>query len=260
MFRRLVPSLLFIAAIILFTIDCGRNNNEKKPESGNTLEEIVMELHNVLTEEEIGEGWELLFDGESIEGWRGFGKESVPPAWKAEDGTLMTSGAGGDEGGDIISTKIFKDFELSLEWKISPEGNSGIFFNVIEEGQEVIYATGPEYQLIDDLSFPEPLEDWQTTGANYAMHPPVGAKVKPVGEFNHSRIILSEGHVQHWLNGSMVVEYDLWSEDWKKRVSEGKWNGFPDYGKASEGHIGLQDHGNKIWFRNIKIRVLDGAL
>ena len=211
---------------------------------------------NKLTESEIGEGWILLFDGETTNGWRNFKEDRVNEGWQVSDGNLMALGKGGDLGGDIISTGQFEDFELSLEWAISPAGNSGIFFHVLEGDYPTVYATGPEYQIIDDVGFKGPLEEWQQAGANYAMHNAAKKVLKPVGEFNSSKIKVLDAHVEHWLNGKKILKYELWSDDWKKRVQKGKWKDMPGYGLAKSGHIALQDHGSVVKYRNIKIRDL----
>ncbi len=213
--------------------------------------------NNTLSKDEIAAGWQLLFDGKTTNGWRGFKKSTLPEGWKVEDECFVTVGKGGDLGGDVITDSEYEDFELSLEWKMSKGGNSGIFFHVLEDDYPTIYATGPEYQLLDDVGFPAKVEEWQKTGANYAMHvASKNKKLKPVGEFNTSRIKVKDGHVEHWLNGEKIVEYDLWTDDWKKRVQNCKWKDYPGYGLAIKGHIGLQDHGSKVMFRNIKIRDL----
>lgn len=214
------------------------------------------DVYNQLTEEEMEDGWNLLFSGSSLSGWKGFNIEGLNDNWIASEGNLVSQGKGGDIGGDIITEEQYENFELKLEWKISPGGNSGIFFHVLEGNFDAVYFTGPEYQIIDDLGFPEPLENWQTTGANYGMHSPRDAKIKPAGEWNTSRIVVDKGHVEHWLNGVKVVEYTMWNEAWNLLVEQGKWKDYPDYGKAGKGHIGLQDHGSKVWFRNIKIKLL----
>ena len=152
----------------------------------------------------------ILFDGKDASAWRGFQKEELPSGWTVKDGLLITSGQGGDLGGDIITKAVFEDFHLSLEWNISEGGNSGVFFSVIENGYPTVYATGPEYQLIDDIGFEYPLEEWQQTGANYAMHNADSSKkiIKPAGEWNLSEIKVKNGHVIHWLNGEKI----LWNE------------------------------------------------
>ena len=203
-------------------------------------------------------GWLMLFDGSSTNAWRGFGQDFLPPGWTISDSLLYTSGQGGDLGGDIISREMFEDFELMLEWRISDGGNSGIFFHVVEGDYPAAYATGPEYQIIDDIGFAYPLEDWQQCGANYAMHPADTTRkiVHPAGEWNHSAILVKDGKVVHRLNGEKIVEYELWTEEWKALVEASKWKDYPDYGLALYGHIGLQDHGSPMAFRNIRIRDL----
>jgi hypothetical protein len=254
--RFLIFFLLFFVGIILL-IECVSRRNSTDNEDEMQKTDTIMaqkEVYNRLTDKEIEEGWKLLFNGYSLAGWRGYNMEEIGGGWTVEDGNLVALGKGGDIGGDIITEEEFGSFELALEWKISPGGNSGILYHVVEGDYPAVYATGPEYQIIDDLGFPEPLEKWQTTGANYGMHAPYKAKIKPAGEWNSSRIIIENDHVEHWLNGVKVVEYTLWNDEWNKLVAEGKWKDYPEYGKAGEGHISLQDHGSMTWFRNIKIR------
>ncbi len=228
----------------------------KSPSEESTMGTSPEHIHNQLTAAEKAEGWTLLFDGESTNGWRVYQRDEVR-GWAVENGELIALGEETPDGhaNDIITEKQYRNFELQLEWKVSKGGNSGIFFNVVEEDQyKTVYATGPEYQLVDDDGYPNGLADNQKSGANYAMHPPAKNVVRPQGEFNHSRIVVLNGHVQHWLNGEKVVEYDLWTPEWEALVQAGKWKDFPGYGKARSGHIALQDHGNKTWFRNIKIK------
>ena len=200
--------------------------------------------------------WEFLFDGRNADHWRGYRQEGMPDGWVVRDNMLIALGQGGDEAGDIVTREQFEDFELSLEWSISEGGNSGIFFHVLENGYPVVYATGPEYQLIDDVGFPEPLEEWQKTGANYAMHVAGDKTLMPVGEWNTSRIKVQDAHVEHWLNGEMILSYTLWSPEWLSMTKTSKWKDYPHYGRAIKGHIGLQDHGSEVAFRNIMIRDL----
>jgi hypothetical protein len=201
--------------------------------------------------------WIPLFNGNNLEGWQGYKGDDIQ-GWKVEDDVLVCLGKGADIGGDIITEKKYCDFELKWEWKISEGGNAGVFYHVLKgDKYNAPYETGPEYQLLDDKGYPGELKEWQLTGADYAMYVPNDKKeLKPVGEWNSSRIVFDDGHVEHWLNGKKIVEFEAWSEDWKKRVEEGKWNDYPDYGKAECGYFGLQDHGHKAWFRNIKVKPL----
>jgi hypothetical protein len=211
---------------------------------------------NTLFKKEVKEGWELLFDGKSIQNWKTFNGGEVT-GWKIEDGILKNSGVGSDHGGDIISKKEYTDFELYLEWKIAPESNSGVFFHVEEGLTNAIHEVAPEYQLPDDKGWPTQLKPGQYTGANYDMHPPRNAQVKPVDEWNTTRIVVKGPHVEHWLNGTKVVEYELWSNEWNELKANSKWAEKPHYGMSKSGHIGLQDHGGLTMFRNIKIRKIN---
>jgi len=210
---------------------------------------------NSLSQGEVDAGWELLFNGKTLDNWKTFNGGEVS-GWKIENGILHNSGEGSDHGGDIITKKEFADFELYLEWKLAPESNSGIFYHVQEGLTDAIYESGPEYQLIDEKGWPDKLEAYQYSGANYAMNAPQNAKVYAIGEWNTSRIIVKGSHVEHWLNQTKVVEYELWSPEWEANKSKSKWADTPYYGMSKSGHIGLQDHGGLAMFRNIKIREL----
>jgi len=250
--------LLFIVMTIVSFTSCKSKTTPDKTEGG----DITL---NTLTAAEEEQGWKLLFDGETLIGWHSYLEDTLT-GWTVEDGSLKALGMGGDIGGDIVSDNQFENFELSLEWKIGPEGNSGILYLVVEDTTyKAVYETGPEYQLLDDEGFPvpvndegvpEPLSDMQLSGANYAMHVAQDKELKPVGEWNTARIIVNKGHVEHWLNGKKVVEYEMWSDEWKELVKAGKWAEYPGYGSAKKGHLALQDHGSFVWFRNIKIKEL----
>jgi hypothetical protein len=190
--------------------------------------------------------------------WKGYNLVVLPDNWAIKDGVIECFGKAGDMGGDIITKEKFDNFELELEWKISEAGNSGIFYHVVESKKyHSPYQTGPEYQILDDAGFPDPLEDWQKTGADYAMHLPNDQKtLNPVGSWNSTKVIFNKGKVEHWLNGKKILEFDKFSDDWNKRRNSGKWDDFPDYGSANSGHLGLQDHGAGVWFRNVRVRRL----
>ncbi len=209
---------------------------------------------------ENGEGkWISLFDGKTFSGWHGFNKTGSIQNWAIEEGAMVCLGAAADaHGGDIVTDADYENFELKWEWKISKAGNSGVMYHVIEDAKySAPYQTGPEYQMIDDVDFPEKLEDWQKTGADYAMHVANDKKkLKPVGEWNSSKIVFNKGHVEHWLNGEKIVEFQAWDTEWTKKKTEGKWKDYPGYGSAKTGRIALQDHGNKAYFKNIMIKAL----
>jgi len=209
---------------------------------------------------ETGKGkWISLFDGKTLKGWHGFNKTDTIPNWTIEEEAMVCLGAAADaHGGDVVTDEAFENFELKWDWKISPGGNSGVMYHVVETPKyPAPYETGPEYQLIDDIGWPEKLEEWQKTGADYAMHlPNEKKKLKPVGEWNSSKIIFNKGHVEQWLNGERIVEFQAWDADWMKKKADGKWKDYPDYGLAKKGLISLQDHGKKAYFKNIMIKVL----
>jgi len=216
------------------------------------------EKQNVLTDQEKQDGWKLLFDGQSLNGWKNYNEAGIT-GWSAQDGNLASSGTGSDSTGYIITDKKYDNFELAFDWKIAAEGNSGVMYHVTESKKfKTPYKTGPEYQLLDDIGFPQKVENWQLTGADYAMHvaDTTAKKLKPVGEWNTSKIIFNNGHVEHWLNGSKIVDFEAWTPEWFALKNSGKWTSAPEYGLSETGYISLQDHGSKAWFRNMKIKEL----
>jgi len=213
---------------------------------------------NVLSRAEQDDGWELLFDGQSLDNWKNYNSDETS-GWIVEEGSLSAAGDGSDGSGYIITRKQYANFDLVFDWKIAPGGNSGVMYHVIESPSfSTPYLTGPEYQLIDDVGFPEKLEDWQKAGADYAMYLPDTArkKLNPAGEWNSSRIVFDNGHVEHWLNGEKILEFEAWTPEWFELKNSGKWENAPEYGLSSVGYISLQDHGSKVWFRNMKIKEL----
>ena len=205
---------------------------------------------NTLTDQERSAGWQLLFDGESLEGWRGYHEEEIS-GWEVVDGSIVRVGPGGD----IVTRESFQDFELTLEWKVEPGGNSGVFYRA-PLGLEHVYHGAPEMQILDNARHPDGQDPLTSAGANYGLHPAPPDIARPPGEWNRARILVRGNHVEHWLNGRKAVEYELHSEDWDARVEASKFAQWPEYGEAERGRIGLQDHGDRVWFRSIKIRRL----
>ncbi|MFN7116305.1 MAG: DUF1080 domain-containing protein [Saprospiraceae bacterium] len=240
------PVLIFILAVALASCNNAKNTtataeSDNPPDSIRSAEPVS------------------LFDGQSFKGWHGFNKTGEIKNWAIEDGALVCLGAAADaHGGDIVTDAEYENFELNWEWKVTPGANSGVMYHVIEDPKyQAPYETGPEYQVIDDVGFPEKLEDWQKAAADYAMYTPNEKKqLKPVGEWNSSKIVFNRGQVEHWLNGEKVIEFTAWNDEWTKLKTEGKWKDYPDYGSAKKGRIALQDHGNKVYFRSITIREL----
>ena len=205
---------------------------------------------NVLTAKEKAEGWVLLFDGKTTQGWRSYKKTEAGPQWQVIDGVLTLTAGGG---GDLVTDKNYANFELSFDWRISKLGNSGVMYHVSEEGGDHPYLTGPEYQLLDNAHGEPPLE---TAGSLFGLVAPSKDVTKPVGEFNHSVLKVDHNRVEHWLNGVKVAEYTIGSEDFLNRIKGTKFAGWPDFAKHDTGLIVLQDHGDGVAFRNIKIHVL----
>ena len=219
---------------------------------------------NTLTEAEKADGWQLLFDGQTLEGWKDYNGETLTQPWHVVDGCIQANGDGSDLSGYIVTKKQYDNFILDWDWKLSYGGNSGMLYHVVEDLYfKVPYVTGPEYQLIDNEGWeatnaPTKLEEWQKLGVDYAMYlpNPEAMSVNPQGEWNNSRIVFDNGHVEHYLNGKKILEFDAWTEDWFARKGSGKWEMAPEYGLARKGVICLQDHGYPASFRNIKIKEL----
>jgi sugar phosphate isomerase/epimerase len=221
---------------------------------------------NFLTEEEEAAGWRLLFDGETSKGWRGLNRPDFPAdGWRIADGELRCtadSGAESNHGGDLISIETFRDFELSWEWKmLSRGGNSGLKYFVLEEQAATPkHGVGLEYQILDDANHPWMLDGrmepggYRTAGSAYELYAAKNKKLKPLGEYNQSRLVCHGRHVEHWLNGIKVLEYERGTHDFRIRVQATKSAKVLGYGEAQEGHLLIQDHGSRVSFRNIKIR------
>src|SRR2546427_2160281 len=195
-------------------------------------------------------GWRVLFDGKTLDAWRGYKTDKVPSGWRIADGSLVKDASVGD----IVSKDEFGDFELELDWKIGEAGNSGIFYRGTEEYDHV-YWSAPEYQLLDDIKAADNKTRLTCAGAAYALYPSPEGHLKPVGEWNRTRIVAKGTHVEHWLNGVKLLEYELWSPDWEAKVKSSKFAAYPNFGRAKKGHIALQgDHTGTLAFRNIRVR------
>jgi hypothetical protein len=212
---------------------------------------------NALTPDEAAAGWQLLFDGKSLAGWRGYRSKSVPGSWKVENGSLLSRRQMSVSSGDIITNDEFDDFELLFDWKMTTGNNSGVIYRATEEHDQV-WQSGPEYQILDNAGHLDGLNKLASAGACYAVFAPAKDMTRHVGEWNTARIVARGKHVEHWLNGAKVLEYEVDSDVWKAHVKTSKF--FPtaygqgNWGRAKRGHIGLQDYGGAIEFRNIKIQ------
>jgi hypothetical protein len=195
--------------------------------------------------------WRSLIDP-SMSAWRGYKEEAMPKGWTVTDGVLSkTVGTN-----DIVTRDEYANFELSWDWKLHPGGNAGVFYRGSEEAQK-IYFTGPEYQLLDDAGHPDGKSRLTSAGADYALYPVAAGIVKPADQWNSSRVVARGKHVEHWLNGQKVVEYEVGSPDWEAKLKASKFATAPKYGRLERGHIGIQgDHEGELAIRDMKIRVL----
>jgi hypothetical protein len=227
-----------------------------------SMNSFSQDKNNTLSKKEKKEGWVLLFDGKSTQGWRGYNLPAFPDkGWIVEDGTLHVIGSSKGEaggGGDLLYDKKYRNFEISLEWKVSEGGNSGIFYLAQEIPGEPVWKSAPEMQILDNERHPDAklgVDGNRAAGSLYDLIPGDMKAVKPAGEWNKVSIMVYKGTVVHYVNGKAVLEYHLWTEDWKKMVLNSKFKDYPWFlNTAEEGYIVLQDHGDDVWFRNIKIK------
>jgi len=261
-------SATIIAGVALvFSCKSSTGNKQDDSAAADTIAQQVEQAPNTLTDAEKQDGWVLLFDGKTADGWRGHNKTAFPDSgWEVADGNLhcIESGTGeAGNGGDIIYDKKFKDFEFSMEWKISEGGNSGIFYLAQEKKGDPIWKSSPEMQILDNVKHPDAKlgkDGNRMAGSLYDLIPAVPQNAKPAGEWNKASIMVYQGTVVHYQNGEKVLEYHLWTDDWKNMINNSKFKGWDDFlnagGKDKQGFIGLQDHGNDVWFRNIKIKTM----
>ena len=245
----LTPLSVLAALLILTNCENVQSSNEAN-------------MINQLTEQEKEEGWVLLFDGESAEHWRGYNMDDFPDAgWHVEDGLLVFRPPESDEWTsnlDIITREKYSDFEFKIDWMIERGGNSGIFYHVLEQERE-IYWSGPEMQILDNENHPDAgqgIEGNRKAGSLYDLIPAEPQNTNPYNEWNSVKIVSDGPTIQHWQNGEKVVEFERWTQEWFDMLHDSKFNCYPEFGAMQQGHIGLQDHGDVVKFRNIKIREL----
>lgn len=242
-----LPALLFLA------VACGTS-----PNNGGTSDGTAINQESEIMEEN---EWKSLFNGENLEGWTSYGQSTPGEAWKVEDGVIYFDANAkkneGLSGGDLVTTESFGDFHLKLEWKISKNGNSGIMFYVVDNGEyRAPYHTGPEYQLLDNDGHRDGQIRTHRTADLYDLIESSEEPVKPVGEWNLTEIIVNDGQLEFFLNGVNTVTTTMWDDAWDQMVAGSKFKDMPGFGKYREGKIALQDHGDDVWFRNIEIKKL----
>jgi len=260
--------LLSAAAILCTFASCNSSSTKKAKEEPVTLG------NNTFMKD--ADGWITIFDGETFKGWRGYNKTGMPAKWTIDDKSIKFNGTGGGEaqnedGGDIIFDTKLKNFEFEFEWKVAKGSNSGIFILAQEIPGEPIYISSPEYQILDNENHPDAklgVDGNRMSGSLYDMIPAKPQNAKPYGEWNKAKILCYKGTVVHYQNDKAVVEYHLWTDQWKEMIDNSKFQQGGQFplaydllincgGPNHEGYIGIQDHGDDVWFRNLKVKILD---
>lgn len=248
--RSLIPSA---AIVLMMAAACNTNTATTTNEAAADSQPIT----------DVNDEWISLFDGESLDGWHTYGQESAGNAWKAEDGVLYLDVENkadwqAEDGGDILTEEEFEDFHLQLEWKISENGNSGIMFYVDDDPEQYEYPwhTGPEMQVLDTEGHPDGKIYKHRVGDLYDLVAASENAAKPVGEWNEVEVISKDAQLDFYLNGVHIVSTELWNENWQQLIEESKFKDMPEFGQLEKGKIALQDHGDPVWFRNIRIKRL----
>jgi len=240
----------FLPAFAVLVFACG----------GQTARNALETEANLPQEED--DPWTVLFDGSDLDSWHKYGGDDVGEAWTIQNGTLhfdpsIKDDEGNTLGGDIVTDATFGNSEMELEWKISPCGNSGIIYNVIESANlPHPYLSGPEMQVLDNSCHPDAKIYTHRAGDLYDMIAGDSTAVKPAGEWNAIRLVVSDGEVEHWMNGQMVVEYNNQGDGWTEMIANSKFKDYGEFGSVTSGHIALQDHGDPVWYRNVRVREL----
>jgi hypothetical protein len=235
---------------------CGSSADESASTDSSTPSTALPDSVNTLTDAERQNGWQLLFDGQSLDGWRGFKRDSVPDGWTVANGAMHFVGTASSQDGapplTLITDSTFANFDLRFEWKIAAEGNSGVMYRVSEQ-EDLPYETGPEYQILDNSTTEDSVHK---SGALYGLYAPSTDMTRPIGTYNEARIVVRGAHMEHWLNGTKLLEAEIGSDTWTERVAGTKFANWPNFAQMNEGHIALQDHGHPVWVRDVKIQPL----
>ncbi len=230
-----------LTAILLLSVACASANGTMSSPAPNTL-----------SKQEQQDGWKLLFDGKTTNGWRNYRQTTISSGWSVVDGALTLIAK---DAGDIITDEQYTNFDLALDWRVGAGGNSGVFYRATQE-RTYIWESAPEMQVLDDDRHADGKSPLTSAGSNFALYQAPRGSVRPAGQWNSARVLVNGNHVEHWLNGTKLLEYELGGAEWSARVAKSKFSTMPSYGKSKAGYIGLQDHGDRVEFRNIRIRVL----
>ncbi len=247
---------LFVAFICFGLSACGNSKKAVAGQNTSERQETMNSKDNTLTKKQKKEGWKLLFDGNSTDGWHTFNEDNVSAKWSAKNGVLIFDPEVKSKGGDLVTNKEYSNFHLKLDWKISACGNSGIMFNIQENGQEKTYHTGPEMQILDNTCHGDAKYPTHRAGSLYDLIQAQPETENPAGEWNTVDIILDQGHLVFKLNGTQVVETQMFNDQWTEMLANSKFKRWPGFGTFKKGHIGLQDHGDYVEFKNIMIKEL----
>ena len=259
----IIKTSLALSLLATVFLSCNSSETNSETTSADTTQTtIAMNTQTGgLTEDEKKEGWQLLFDGTSTAGWHSYGKPAAGSSWKIADGVLYldsTKTDGKREEGDLLTDKEYENFHLALDWKLAPGGNSGIIFLIKEDSAKYkrTYETGPEMQVLDNAGHKDGKIEKHHAGDLYDLVASTTEPVKPTGEWNHAEIKLDKGKLDFYLNGTNVVSTTMWDDNWNKMVAGSKFKSMPDFAKFKKGKIALQDHGDPVWFKDIKIKEL----
>lgn len=257
-FQSLILTALMAGALLTACNSSKSNQNTEETDSATTQSADTL---NTLTDAEKQAGWMLLFDGKTLDGWHSYGMQGVGPKWKIDDNAIMLDpkqDAGGDaKDSDLTTDAEYGDFELALDTKIDTCGNSGVIYRAVEaEKYDYAWQTGLEMQVLDNACHPDAKIEKHRAGDLYDIIKSTEEPVKPALEWNSVRVVAKGNHLEHWMNGVKVVDIEMGTDDWKKRIADSKWKDYPDIASAMQGHIVLQEHGARVWFRNIKLRKL----
>ena len=235
------------AVVLFLMLSCKTGNNDN-----------TSQMDSTDTASNTEDGWTSLFDGKTLSGWRNFKSQSIGPGWKVVDETIRFDPSGGESGGDLITSEQFENYEFSIEWKVDSCANSGIIFNVVEDDKyKYTWETGPEMQVLDNECHPDAKIIKHRAGDLYDLISCSTETVKPAGEWNEAKIVTRDGSYEFYLNGTKVVAFTMHTPEWDNMIANSKFKDMPAFGKATKGHIALQDHGDRVWFRNIKIKALN---
>jgi Domain of Unknown Function (DUF1080) len=259
---RLLLAALAVSALAGCQLNSAKDADESKKDTMSNTSNNTAAAPNTLTDAQKNEGWQLLFDGTTTKGWHVYNKKSDGSAWKVADGAMYLDTAQKKDwqvvgGGDIVTDEEFENYHFKIEWKVAPKGNSGLIFNIKEDPKyEHTWHTGPEMQVLDNAGHPDSKINKHRAGDLYDLISSQPEVVRPAGEWNQVEIISNKGSLEFIFNGTKVLSTTMWDDNWKKMIAASKFKSMPDFGTYKTGRIGLQDHGDLVWFRNIMIKKL----